>query len=148
MDNIIHQQVVLLRNDGWLVTLEDSTKIIFDGIVSGSYLITINHKNHLPIISSEPHSIGPAALLYDFTSSPATAMGEAQLKEMNGKYCMFSGDFDNNGAINNLDYNLWKTNSSKLNIYLPADADGNGIINSLDYNLLKVNLSKIGILQR
>ena len=75
-------------------------------------------------------------------------MGEAQLKEIEGQYYMFSGDFDNNGAINNLDYNIWKLNSAAINIYSVADADGNGIINSLDYNLLQVNLSKIGTLRR
>jgi len=147
-DSIIHQQAVLLRKDGWLVTTTGDTTLNFDGIPNGSYYIAIHHKNHLPIISSVSHTLGISDPPYDFTSSATTAMGEAQLKEITGQYFMYSGDFDNNGAINNLDYNIWKLNSAAINIYSVADADGNGIINSLDYNLLKVNLSKIGTLRR
>ena len=147
-DSIVHQQAVLLRKDGWLVTTSGDTTLNFEGIPNGSYYIAIHHKSHLPIISSIAHSLGIFDLAYDFTSAATTAMGEAQLKEIEGQYYMFSGDFDNNGAINNLDYNIWKLNSAAINIYSVADADGNGIINSLDYNLLQVNLSKIGTLRR
>jgi len=41
---------------------------------------------------------------------------------------------------------VWKTNSSAINVYLPADADGNGIINNQDYNLWKANRSKVSVL--
>ena len=59
---------------------------------------------------------------------------------------MHAGDFDGNGVINSQDYNLWKQNSSAVNVYLAADVDGNGIINSLDYNLWKANRSKIAMI--
>jgi len=148
MDNIVHQQAVLLREDGTIVNLSGIDKIPFEGISSAKYFIALFHQNHLPIISSSPHPINADGMVYDFTLAATAAMGTEQLKDKNGKYMMYSGDFDSNGLINNTDYNLWKINSSNLNVYSPADADGNGIINSLDYNLWKVNLSKIGTLRR
>ena len=138
----------LLRNDGWLVSLEGQEDLVLEGITSGSYYIALYHKNHLPIISSQPHFVQDTAMTYDFTLTATAAMGDQQLKELNGKYVMYSGDFDNNGLINNSDYNLWKANSSQINVYSIVDADGNGIINSLDYNLISINLSKVGILRR
>jgi len=73
-------------------------------------------------------------------------MGTDQLKEIDGRYCMYSGDYDGNGIINNQDFNLWKQNVNDINTYIPADADGNGIINNLDFNLWKQNGSKVSIL--
>jgi len=128
--------------------LNGTDKILFEGVTSANYFIAVFHQNHLPIISSSPHAITTDGIAYDFTLAVTAAMGTEQLKEKNGKYVMYSGDFDSNGLINNTDYNLWKINSSSLHIYSSADADGNGIINSLDYNLWKVNLSKIGMLTR
>ena len=37
---------------------------------------------------------------------------------------MTSGDFDGNGIINSLDFNLWKQSGAAVNSYSPADADG------------------------
>jgi len=122
--------------------------IPFTDIAGGDYFIALHHLNHIPIISNVVHSIQTAASVYDFSVSPTAAMGEGQLKAIDGKYFMNSGDFDGNGLINNEDYNLWKINSSSINVYSPADGDGNGIINSLDYNLWKVNRSKIGLITR
>lgn len=148
MEQVIHQQAVFLRNDGMLIALDGTETISFPNLTTDSYYVAIYHQSHLPIISSTPHSIQPTALLYDFTSAETMAMGEGQLKEQDGLFLMNCGDFDSNGLINNEDYNLWKINSSSIDVYSPADADGNGVINNLDYNLWKVNLSKIGTLRK
>lgn len=147
-DNILHQMALFLKNDGTIVNLDGTPDIALDGVQSGNYYISIGHSNHLSVISNTPHTIGATASLYDFSSAASSAMGIEQLKEINGQYFLYSGDFDGNGLINNQDYNLWKINSSSLNVYTPADADGNGLINNRDYNLWKVNLSKIGLITR
>ena len=148
IENIIHQQALFLRDDGMLITLDGVEDIAFADIAGGDYYIAVHHLNHIPIISNVVHSIQTAASIYDFSASPTAAKGDGQLKSFDGKYFMNSGDFDGNGLINNEDYNLWKVNSSSINVYSPADGDGNGIINSLDYNLWKVNRSKIGLITR
>ena len=73
-------------------------------------------------------------------------MGENQQTKIDGQFFMSSGDFDGNGIVNSLDFNLWRQAGAGVNQYSPADADGNGIINSLDFNLWKANSSKISIL--
>ena len=67
------------------------------------------------------------------------------MKFKTNAYTLFSGDFDSNGVINALDYNLWRSDNAAVNIYVPYDADANGVVNNLDYNLWYKNRSKTAI---
>jgi len=145
---ILHQQAAFLRNDGVIVHLDGNHEVNLPSIAAGNYYVGIAHQNHLSVISNTTQSIGSSPTLLNFSDVATSVMGTEQLKEVGGKYLLLSGDFDGNGLINNQDYNLWKINSSSLDIYSPADADGNGLINNQDYNLWKVNLSKIGLILR
>jgi len=108
-------------------------------------LIELRDENDMAsVITKKPVNDDPA--LYDFSTSASTTMGENQQILINGQYFMSSGDFDGNGIINNLDFNLWKQAGAAVNQYSPADADGNGIINSLDFNLWRGNGSKVSVL--
>ena len=148
LDQVVHQQAVFLRNDGFLITLEGQEELVFNGVNAGDYYIVVHHLNHLAVVSSQPHAIQASPTTYDFTNESTAAMGIGQLKTKGGQYLMTSGDFDGNGVINNEDYNLWKTSGAAINTYSPADADGNGIINSLYYKLWKINRSKIGLISK
>lgn len=147
MHNVISQKPVLIQSDGKLLEVSGSDLITFEGLTDGNYYLAVFHKSHLPIISGSPQFLSANPDLYDFTASDSSTMGEDQQKLVDGKYCMISGDFDGNGIINSLDFNLWRQAGAAVNSYSPADADGNGIINNQDFNLWKANGSKISILQ-
>ena len=143
---IVHQKAALLRKDGFIVN-EDGQEIVdFNLTENGEYFIAIHHKSHLAILSRESQLFSNSPGLYDFTLSEFTAMGDAQLSYLDGKFCLNAGDFDGNGIINNQDFNIWKLSSAAINSYLWADADGNGIINNQDYNFWKANTSKVSVL--
>lgn len=129
-----------------MVDINGHEIITLAGFETDAYHIAIFHKSHLPIVSTTPHPFSSEAPLYDFTQSPTAARGTAQLKTKNNVSMMNSGDFDGNGIIDSQDFNLWKQNSSAINVYLPIDADGNGIINNQDFNLWKANRSKISVI--
>ncbi len=148
MNQVIAQKPVLVNADGTIVDLTGETLITFEGVDDGNYYIAVFHKSHLPIISSAAQPLSSDPPLFDFSASADATMGNDQQIIINGKYFMVSGDFDGNGIINSLDFNLWKQSGAAVNSYSPADADGNGIINSLDFNLWKANSSKISILNR
>lgn len=148
MTKVIAQKPVLVNADGTLVDLSGETLITFEEVEDGNYYIAIFHKSHLPIISNSAQPLSSDPPLFDFSASADATMGNDQQKAINGKYFMTSGDFDGNGIINSLDFNLWKQSGAAVNSYSPADADGNGIINSLDFNLWKANGSKVSILNR
>lgn len=148
INTVIAQKPVLINSDGTIVDLTGNSLVTFDGIADGNYYIAVFHKSHLPIISNAAQPLSDNPPLFDFSASEDAAMGNDQQKAINGKYFMASGDFDGNGIINSLDFNLWKQSGAAVNSYSPADADGNGIINSLDFNLWKANGSKVSILNR
>jgi len=142
---ILCQQALLLQDDGTIVDVDGNSDLNFDCISPDTYYISITHHNHVSVVSSTTVPIGSTPTLYDFTGSMDSAMGSNQLKSVDSKFTLSSGDFDCNGIINNEDYNIWKLQGAAINSYSPADADGNGIINNADYNLWKLNRSKIGI---
>lgn len=143
---VLHQKAALLRKDGLIVNEDGQEVVDFNLSDNGEYLIAIHHKSHLSILSREPQLFSNSPGVYDFTLSEFTAMGDAQLKYIDGKFLLNAGDFDGNGIINNQDFNLWKISSAVINKYLSADADGNGIVNNQDYNFWKANRSKVSVL--
>lgn len=148
MNVMVAQKPVFINNDGTIVDLTGEALITFDDVDHGNYYIAVFHKSHLPIISNSAQPLSSDPPIFDFSASEDATMGNDQQTVINGKYFMVSGDFDGNGIINSLDFNLWKQSGAAVNSYSPADADGNGIINSLDFNLWKGNGSKVSILNR
>jgi len=148
MEIVVAQKPVLVNSDGTIVDLTGAELITFEGVADGNYYLAVFHKSHLPIISNAAQPLSNDPPIFDFSASADATMGNDQQKAINGKYFMASGDFDGNGIINSLDFNLWKQSGAAVNSYSPADADGNGIINSLDFNLWKANGSKVSILNR
>lgn len=139
---ILERKALLLRNDGYIMETSGSTNIQFN--LTGMFRIAVYHKSHLGILSSNI-ILTNNGNLYDFSTGATKAEGFKQQTLIGSRATMFSGDFDGNGLINNLDYNKWSNASAAINQYLNWDADGNGIINNLDYNLWDRNKSKVGI---
>lgn len=143
---VSYQKAVLLRKDGIVIDTDGSETVDFGLLQNDSFYIAVYHRSHLPVISREPHFFHTNPTICDFTLSEFATMGESQQKFLSNRFLLNSGDFDGNGIINNQDFNLWKLNSSAINVYLSSDADGNGIINNQDYNLWKANRSKVSVL--
>lgn len=133
------QSVGFIGKDGQLLDVYGNPGIPLVG-ANGQY-ISIHHRGHMAIMTSLPFQLGNAV---DVTSTTASVMGNSQLKQIGKVYALHAGDYDANGVINNMDYNHWVSNSSKINLYIPSDGDGNGVINNKDYNLWISNRSKIG----
>jgi len=145
---ITARQAVLISQDGQLLSSAGSPSIVFANVPQGMYYLSIRHKSHLGVISSQPVSLNPQVpVSYDYTTSVNQALGNNQLMSLTqagNVVGLFPGDFDNNGVINNQDFNQWKQNGAVVNTYLPIDADGNGIVNNQDFNKWAANPSKVG----
>ncbi len=134
---ILSQSAGFINSQGQLMGIDGSLGIDLLGAYGN--FISIHHRNHLAVVSA---NIYEGAL--DLTSSISSVKGIQQLKNVGGVYCLYAGDYDASGIVNNLDYNKWANKKSLLNQYLTEDGDGNGIINNLDYNLWIGNGAKIG----
>ncbi|MEM6630142.1 MAG: hypothetical protein AAF694_10745 [Bacteroidota bacterium] len=144
INTILISKAVLLTDTGKLVDTRGNLTLEFPGVTEGNYYVAVYHRGHLGIISASPLALGLTASTYDFTTATNQAKGTVQLKQVGTVFCLYAGDFDGNGLLNSLDFNVWKQNPAGINQYLPIDADGNGVINSLDFNLWKANGSKLG----
>ncbi len=143
---VIAQKAALLTEDGNIISVDGTPGVSFDGNYSDQYYIAVHHATHLSIATRNPVSLTDNSdQVYDFTNSVNKAMGTQQLKAKNGRYVLYSGDYDGNGIINNIDFNLWGSNNAIIGQYVSWDGDGNGVVNNHDYNLWTQNKSKVGI---
>lgn len=141
-------QACILNQEGTLLSVDGKEDIELDPINNISltsdetnYILSIHHKSHLSV----GFEVRAEGIIDPLNGS--IAIGNEQMKIIQEVPMMYSGDYDGNGIINNLDANLWKQNSAAVNRYLAIDADGNGIVNNLDFNQWSVNKSKIGALK-
>ncbi len=139
--NVLDQKPFLLHRGGNVKDFDNSLDLGFI-LPSGSNYkyLSVHHKSHLDVIADISSST-----IIDFSQSQTgVALGNGQTTTTFNKNAIIAGDFDGNGIINNLDYNVWEQNNSAVYYYLNQDADGNGIVNNLDYNLWDINKSKVG----
>ncbi len=143
-DLVIESQACFLLKDGSLMDINGNNGIRFFNLNNGSdYRFAIYHKGHLGVLSAADISAGSTAI-YDFSSSSTMAQGIQQTKSIGGVHVLHSGDYDNNGVVNNLDFNLWNSDAAAVNAYEHFDGDCNGVVNNQDFNLWNVNKSKVG----
>ncbi len=138
--NVLEYKAGFINIHGLLV---DETGALGIELNNPNNYFSLHQKGHLAVMSNEAYGNG----LFDFTLTDSLVVGLEQVKSELNTFVMYAGDFDNNGIINNLDFNAWITNNAAINQYLHYDVDGNGIVNNLDYNFWELNRSKVGALE-
>lgn len=115
---------------------------VFPNIATGIYYIAVKHRNGLETWSKSggENFIQGSEVNYDFTTSASQAYGSNQ-KLKGSKYCVFSGDSNQDGSINITDKNLI-VNKLGMPGYLREDLDGNRFINAKDRAINVLNLGK------
>lgn len=139
-ENLLESQAGIVYLNGDVYDVNISNTFNFNTALADAKYVSIHHKSHLAVVADVT---GLNGTVIDFTQA-GTALGVQQTKTVNGAETMISGDFDGNGIINNVDFNIWTINSAAVNQYLPQDADGNGTINNTDFNFWTINRSKVG----
>lgn len=143
--NIVAKRAALLWSDGTLHDTDGSEGVNF-AVANGTYYLVVRAIGHLAVMSAVPINC-PNALSYDFTSSANQAFGANQQKNVNGKYCLFSGDIDQSGIVTVSDFNVYQQQPSASNVYNVRDLNYDKLITVADYNLFQSNTSKTGIVQ-
>ncbi len=144
VNTVLGRRAGLLRRDGQLIGLNGGLGVAFDDLLPTQYYIAIYHRSHIAVVSSVAVDLVNVSNVYDFTTSASSALGAMQLKNINGAFALYAGDYNGSGEADAADYNAWKAQSSGISGYKPTDADGNGVVNNLDFNLWKRNENKIG----
>jgi len=121
----VHKGVQLLENG--------SCKTAYTGFPVGNYFIDIVHRNSINTWSSVPVTLSESPYTYDFTAEASRAWGN-NLKPLGvGVYGLYSGDVNQDGAINTSDVDLISNSAATFaSDYQPEDVNGDGAVDALD----------------
>jgi hypothetical protein len=98
--NIIATRSALLQRDGDVVDTSGLSPIRFPEMPSGSYYVSVRHRNHLGVMTYGTYILSPEAITIDFRKSSTLTYGglEAQLKNENRMY-LWGGDINSDHKV-------------------------------------------------
>ncbi len=141
---ILSSQSALLQADGDIVDTDGTSELVID-LPIDSYYIAVNHRNHLGIMSATTYALNTTGVtMVNLSNSLSSIYGTANsvIDMGNGIYAMISGDFDENGQIQNTDANS-VIQLLGVSGYYKADVNMNGQVQNSDVNnLVKPNIGK------
>jgi hypothetical protein len=141
---------VQLRGTSLPYSVIDQAKILLDNNGHGSanfftaangipYYLVVKHRNGLETWSASPQSFSSNALSYDFTSASNKAYGN-NLKLIGSKWCIYSGDVNQDGFINSSDVNsVYTSNVIGITGYNATDLTGDSFTEIADLNIVYTN---------
>lgn len=106
--------------------------ISLPGSFSGSYYVTIKHRNSLETTTVSPISFSSETITCNFTH-PSLVYG-GNLHEMSdGSWAIYCGDVNQDGSVNDVDMVLISNRSANFTSgYIAEDADGDGVVDASD----------------
>jgi len=125
-----------------LVDLSTSGNITISTVpsgLSGSYYITIRHRNSIETTSAVPVSFAGSSISYDFTTAATQAYGD-NMRLMGTEYAIWGGDVNQDGLVDSGDMNPIENESIALTSgYVVEDVNGDGLVDSGDMNIVENN---------
>lgn len=107
----VHRKAGLLLSDGRIVNASDvetdtvpsaDASLDFEGVdfndTTHDMYIAVNHRNHIPVLSSEPASDDSGIFSYDFTSDRVKTYNGV-VKESGSRYWLYGGDTNNDERL-------------------------------------------------
>ncbi len=141
---VLASQSALLQADGDVVDVDGVSALKLVS-AADSYYVAINHRNHLGVMSASAVSLNTDTVTSVNLSDATTSVfgGTNSVVDMgNGIWAMISGDFDENGQIQNTDTNAL-IQLLGVSTYNKADLNMNGQVQNSDINnLLQPNIGK------
>jgi hypothetical protein len=111
--------------------------------ISGSYYITIRHRNSIETTTAGPVSFSGTNISYDFSTSASQAFGDNQ-REIGGIFAIWGGDVNQDGIVDGGDMNPVDNASTAITFgYVPEDVNGDGIVDGGDMNTVDNNSTAI-----
>lgn len=130
-----------LRKDGMIVEEDGTTaEIGLPTIAAGDYYLTVEHRNHVAVMSNRV-SLSKTTSLYDFTASLGNVFGGDARQLNDGVFGLYDGDANGSRGVNATDYLTVKSYSGQSG-YFSADCNLSGVVNATDYLIIKPNSGK------
>ena len=108
------------------------------------YYIVVKSLNTVETWSATAVSFTAGALSYDFTTGVGQAYtdGSASPLALHGsKYCIYSGDVNQDGIVSGDDYTGVDNDNSNFDYHLVNDVNGDGVVSGDDFTFIDNNNS-------
>jgi len=132
--DIVDSSKAFLSNTGF-------ANLTFNRAVSDTaYYLSVKHRNSIETWSSSGNSFTPSLMTYDFTTNAAKAYGNNLILK-GTKYCIYSGDVNQDGFIDGSD--LAFTDNDVFIFasgYLSTDVTGDNIVDASDLSIIDNNV--------
>jgi hypothetical protein len=93
-----YSNIIYTANTVYLNTNGTAT-VRIPGLFSGSYYVSIKHRNHLNLVSTAAISFTNSPVTYDFSDNPNKAYGQNLKAVSTGVYADYCGDLTQAGSI-------------------------------------------------
>lgn len=112
----------------------------FAGIPAGSYYLAVKHRNSIETWSSSPVAVSPGGSYnYSFTQSAAQTYGSNAVLKL-GRYCIYSGDVNQDRAIDASDYSQIDNDAFNfVSGYVTTDVTGDNTVDASDASIVDNN---------
>ena len=105
-----------------------------------SYYLVVRHRNSIETWSADPVLFTFTNSSYDFSVQATKAFGANQIEMAPGIFALYTGDINQDGVIDGLDFNDWENdNNSFAAGYLSTDLNGDGVVDGLDFMFCEMN---------
>jgi len=144
--------IVELHNASSLAVVESKTGTLstagvgtfnFTTAVNGTpYYIVVKSANTVETWSASTHSFTSGLLTYDFTTGVDKAYTDGSnpsLAVHSGKYCIYSGDVNQDGYVTGDDYTGVDNDNTNFDYHLVNDVNGDGYVTGDDYTFIDNN---------
>ena len=139
---ILETRSLLVKPNGSIV--DPNGKIPYFKESTTPVQLTVQHRNHLGIMSNSIPSFSAANVTYNFTTALSQAFNvggdPAQLILRNGKWAMIQGDVNMDLSVDGVDITLIKVsaNAGTFDEYLASDINMDGSVDGVDVTLAKI----------
>ncbi len=113
--------------------------LVVDGVGNGWYYVTIRHRNSLETTTATAISFGTATVEVQFASR-SDVYGNNLATAGDGRYLIYSGDINQDGAVDATDIDLTAAASDAFAAgYIATDVNNDGVVDGLDIILIDNN---------
>lgn len=133
-DVLVSRQGIIM-GDGSIKGLDDAPSFVMNGFASGLNHISIDHRNHLAIMTKDPINIDATGMSFDFTVSLNQAYGTTPMIQLaDGFFALWGGDGDQNEAVTSFDFlEVWLPQNGTSPGYHQGDFNLDGVVTAFDF---------------
>jgi hypothetical protein len=134
-----YSNMVFSDNTG-SVSMQGQTGMLIPASLTGSYYITVRHRNSIATVSASPVSFAGSVISYDFTDLASKAYSNNMIQMADGKWAFYAGDVNQDGAVDTADMSPVDNDASVFaSGYLASDVNGDDIVDTADMTLVDNN---------